>query len=97
MHTVHSYHRNIPTLSTCVVAKKSPVGEKVRLVVTFSTSNTSIICPDGKSHVRIVASNEADTIQRPSGLKLYCGIDNGTFNKVDGEHRRSIAIRISKS
>jgi hypothetical protein len=78
---VHSYHRNTPTLSTCVVAKKSPVGEKVKLVVTFSTANTSIICPDGRSHVRIVASSEEDTIQRPSGLKVCYNIDKHKFNE----------------
>lgn len=53
------------------MARKSPVGENVKLETTCSTRNMSTIELDGRSHVRTVESNDAETIHRPSGLKVF--------------------------
>lgn len=51
-------HRYIPTLSTCAVAKKSPVGENEMLVATLVVRNTSIKRPVGISNVLMIESRD---------------------------------------
>lgn len=66
-----AYHRNIPTLSTCAVAKKSLVGENETLVATLLVRNASISLPVGTSNVRMIESNEVVINHRESGEKVY--------------------------
>jgi hypothetical protein len=51
-------HRYIPTLSTCAVARKSPVGENEILVATLVVRNTSIKRPVGMSNVLMIESRD---------------------------------------
>jgi hypothetical protein len=62
-----AYQRYTPTLSTCEVAKKSPVGEKVTLAATLAHRKPSRSLPVGMSNVRIVESREVAISQRESG------------------------------
>ena len=66
-----AYQRYTPTLSTCEVAKKSPVGEKDTLVATLAQRKASISLPVGISNVRIVESREVAISQRESGENVY--------------------------
>jgi hypothetical protein len=65
-----TYHRKIPTLSTCAVARKSLVGENEMLVATLDVRNASIRRPVGTSKVLITESRELATSQRESGEKV---------------------------
>lgn len=65
-----AHHRNIPTLSTCAVARKSFVGENEILVATLDVRNASMSRPVGTSNVRMTESSEVATSQRESGEKV---------------------------
>jgi hypothetical protein len=71
----------MPTLSTCAVARKSPVGEKDTLVAILGTLNASINFPVGMSNVRMMESSEVVMSHRESGENVYCIISIITANK----------------
>lgn len=64
-----THQRCTPRLSTCAVARKSPLGEKVKLVAIELVLNASTSRPVGMSKVRIVESREVAMSQRESGEK----------------------------
>lgn len=66
-----AYQRYTPTLSTCEVAKKSPVGEKDTLAATLAHRKPSSSLPVGMSNVLIVESREVAISQRESGENVY--------------------------
>jgi len=59
----------MPRESTWAEARKSPVGEKDRLVATLEVRNASISWPVGISNVRIIESKEVVTSHRESWEK----------------------------
>ena len=67
----HAYHRNTPTLSTCAVARKSPVGLNDMLVAMLVVRNASTNRPVGMSKVRMVESMDVVRSQRESGENAY--------------------------
>jgi hypothetical protein len=66
-----AHHRCTPKLSTCEVARKSPVGEKVKLVAIDGTLKASTNRPVGISKVRIVESRDVAINHLESGEKAY--------------------------
>lgn len=67
-----AYHKKTPTLSTCAVARKSPVGEKETLDATLVVRKPSINRPEGTSKVRMMESREVVISHRESGEKVCC-------------------------
>ena len=68
-HKPSRYQRKMPRLSTWVVAKKSPRGEKETDVGGCSKPNQSTSAADGISKTRTVPSIDDVTSSLPSGLK----------------------------
>ena len=68
--------RCTPRLSTCAVARKSPVGEKVRLVAMLPVRKASTNCPVGMSYVRMTASIEVAMSHLESAEKVYTEMVN---------------------
>jgi hypothetical protein len=66
-----TYQRCTPRLSTCAVAKKSPVGEKVTLVAMELVRKASTSLPVGMSNVRIVESSEVAINHLESGENVF--------------------------
>lgn len=60
-----------PTLSTWEVARKSPIGENVRLVAIDAVRKTSTSRPVGMSKVRTTESSDVAMSHRESGEKAY--------------------------
>jgi hypothetical protein len=56
----------MPREPTWAEARKSPVGEKDKLVATLEVRNASISWPVGISNVRIIESKEVVTSHRES-------------------------------
>ena len=65
------YHKKIPRLSTCDVARKSFVGENDTLVAMLEVRNMSIRRPVGTSNVRMIESIDVVTSHLESGEKVY--------------------------
>ena len=61
-----THQRKTPTLSTWLVARKSPVGEKVMDVATLAVLKASTSWPVGMSNVRIIESVDVVSSQRES-------------------------------
>lgn len=59
-----------PTLSSCAVARYSPVLEKARAVQGLRSFMASMKWPVGRSQTRIIESDDAEIIQRPSLEKV---------------------------
>eukprot|EP00123_Amoebidium_parasiticum_P000838 comp11739_c0_seq1/m.6327 comp11739_c0_seq1/g.6327 ORF comp11739_c0_seq1/g.6327 comp11739_c0_seq1/m.6327 type:complete len:320 (+) comp11739_c0_seq1:152-1111(+) len=87
-------HKQMPTLSICVVAKKSSVGDMVRPVTGMSTLNQSRRRAATRSHTRTVASMLEVMSQRPSPLNVtsvilfVCPLKRRTNRRVSTSYTR---------
>jgi len=61
----------MPRESTWAEARKSPVGEKDKLVATVEVRNASISLPVGISYVRIIESREVVISHRESWENVW--------------------------
>lgn len=66
-----AHHRKTPILSTCAVARKSPVGEKLRLIAMLGVRKASMSRPVGRSNVRTTESEE-ETISHLESAEKAC-------------------------